>query len=115
MQKTLPTILLLAALTSLMPISTVAAQDTRDAELSSSDQDLNEVYKAVMKRLGVEEQQHLKTAQRAWIQMRDADCEWAFVDRRDCLMDRTDHRMEQLKQTYFQDKDGNYESLDSND
>ena len=87
------------------------AQDTRNAELALSDEKLNLVYGRIMKQISAEKQKALKAAQRAWIAMRDADCKWAFVDIRDCLIDRTDNRTNELQETYFQWETGEYQSI----
>ncbi|HZH43382.1 MAG TPA: lysozyme inhibitor LprI family protein [Lysobacter sp.] len=99
------------AVAALIASMSAVAQDTRDGELAMADDELNAAYKALLANLDTAGQQHLRAAQRAWIQMRDADCQWAFVDRRDCLIDRTTNRTEELKNTYFSAKDGEYKSL----
>lgn len=83
-----------------------------DAELKSFDTELNAVYAKIIQRLDAKAQQKLKAAQRAWLQMRDLDCEWAYIDKRDCLIDRTVNRTNELKNTYFNSKGGKYESSD---
>lgn len=85
-----------------------AAQDTRDAELAGYDAKLNETYRAIMAELGEDGQDKLRQAQRAWIRMRDFDCEWAFIDARDCLIDRTINRESELRRSYFMARDGEY-------
>jgi uncharacterized protein YecT (DUF1311 family) len=82
--------------------------DTRDDELAGANKELNRVYRTLLEQLNSEQQKALKAAQRAWITMRDNDCKWAFVDMRDCLMDRTDSRTKELQETYFQSKGGAY-------
>lgn len=86
--------------------------DTRDAELKNLDRELNALYSRIIQKLEPKAQQKLKAAQRAWIQMRDLDCEWAYIDKRDCLIDRTVNRTNELKTTDFNAKDGKYGSLD---
>jgi len=86
--------------------------DTRDAELKNSDRELNAVYSKILQKLDLKAQQKFKAAQRAWLQMRDLDCEWAYIDKRDCLIDRTVNRTNELKNTDFNAKDGKYGSLD---
>ncbi len=61
-----------------------------------------------MKQLRPKEQKKPRDAQRAWIKMRDIDCGWAFTDIRDCLMDRTDNRTSELKNSWFFTKNGEY-------
>ncbi len=87
------------------------AQDTRQAELSHYDARLNEVYKAVLGVLPPDKQQKLRAAQKAWIAMRDSDCEWAFVDLRDCVIDRTTNRTKELEETWFMASNGDYSSI----
>ena len=86
--------------------------DTRDAELKNLDHELNVVYSKIIQKLEPKGQQKLKAAQRAWLQMRDLDCEWAYIDKRDCLIDRTANRTNELKNTDFNPKDGKYGALD---
>lgn len=86
--------------------------DTRDAELKNLDRELNSVYSKITQKLEPKAQQKLKAAQRTWLQMRDLDCEWAYIDKRDCLIDRTANRTNELKNTDFSAKDGIYSSLD---
>jgi uncharacterized protein YecT (DUF1311 family) len=86
--------------------------DTRDAELRSFDRELNAVYSKILQKLNSKAQQKLKAAQCAWLQMRDLDCEWAYIDKRDCLIDRIVNRANELKNTDFNAKDGKYGSLD---
>ncbi|MEO6093267.1 MAG: lysozyme inhibitor LprI family protein [Novosphingobium sp.] len=91
-----------------------SAQNTRDAELATSDRELNQVYLSIIRRLSAEDANKLRTSQRIWIQFRDADCKLAIADARDCLMERTDQRTEQLKSTNYDDIRGNTFSLGSN-
>jgi uncharacterized protein YecT (DUF1311 family) len=92
--------------------SPALGQDTRQYELAASDGELNKVYASIIRRLGVGDASTLRTAQRLWIQFRDADCKLALADVRDCLMERTDQRTEQLKSTYYTDKAGEVFSLE---
>lgn len=83
-------------------VSTAAmAQDTRNAELATSDQQLNATYRALSRQLRPDDQTALRRAQKAWIAFRDADCALGFADRRDCLMQRTDEREKQLRDSVF--------------
>ena len=91
--------------------SPTIGQDTRPYELANSDSDLNQTYAKIMRRLGPIQQGQLRTAQRFWVQFRDAECRLAIADVRDCLMERTDQRTEQLKSTFYTDKAGNIFSL----
>lgn len=84
------------------------AQDTRDAEVAAAWQDLESVYRRVSSRLTVEQRRELDSAQRAWAQMRDADCRWAYIDRRDCVLERTMARTRQLSETPFHHSNGRY-------
>lgn len=85
--------------------------DTRSAELASYDKKLNQTYQAILRDLSPEQQVQLKEAQRAWLKMRDADCSWAFVDNRDCLIDRTINRTKELQSSMFTTKAGAYISI----
>lgn len=85
--------------------------DTRNAELKYYDAELNKTYKKIIAILNEEGKTNLKEAQRAWIKMRNNDCKWAFVDNRDCLINRTVNRTEELKGTLFMTKDGQYISV----
>jgi uncharacterized protein YecT (DUF1311 family) len=94
------------------PVIADVGGDTRDAELKNLDRELNAVYSRIIQKLEPKAQQKLKAAQRSWLQMRDLDCEWAYIDKRDCLIDRTANRTNELKNTDFNAKDGKYGSLD---
>lgn len=104
--------LLLLTLLAAPILYAVGAGDTRDEELAHYDKELNKVFGKLIQQLDPKEQQKLKAAQRAWLKMRDLDCEWAFVDRRDCLIDRTVNRTTELKKTDFQSKSGKYGSIE---
>ena len=91
--------------------SPVEAQNTREYELANSDQELNQTYASLMRRLEPANQTALRISQRLWIQFRDADCKLAIADVQDCLMERTDQRTEQLRSTYYTDKNGDVFSL----
>ena len=93
-------------------VSICCAQDTRDAEFLAADKVLNEAYKAVISKLDEASAQSLREAQRAWIQMRESDCAWAFSDKRDCLIDRTTGRAEELKRSQFLTKSNEYISIE---
>ena len=84
----------------------VCAQDTRDAELATADTGLNEAYQAVIRQLSPVDQVALRKAQRAWIAFRDADCAFGLEDHRDCLIQRTDERERQLRETVYLDARG---------
>jgi len=90
------------------PAYSAGKDDTRNAELKSYDNDLNALYKKIMSQLKEKDKTNLRQAQRAWIKMRDSDCQWAFVDNRDCLIDRTINRIEELSKTWFYTKEGQY-------
>jgi uncharacterized protein YecT (DUF1311 family) len=89
----------------------VFAQNTRRYELATSDSELNRVYSSIIRRLDAKDAASLRAAQRLWIQFRDADCKLALADVRDCLIIRTDQRVEQLKSTYYTDKTGDVFSV----
>jgi len=107
--------LLVASFGLLAVMSLVMSQDTRNAEMAHYDTRLNEVYKAILSALSPEQQQKLREAQRAWITMRDSDCGWAFVDSRDCKIDRTVVRTKELEGTWFTASNGDYSSIEKNE
>ena len=98
----------------LLAALTVAAhaQDTRNAELAEADTQLNQTYRVLQSRLSEADKVKLRDAQRLWVQFRDADCKVGWSDIRDCLMQRTDERTEQLRSTYYKYKNGEYTSLE---
>lgn len=77
------------------------AQDTRDAEFAHADAKLNATYNALLKQLGRGEQAQLRAAQRVWLTFRDLDCRFGWADRRDCLIERTSQREEQLRTSTY--------------
>jgi len=54
---------------SQLDMNRCAEQDASDA-----DKELNEVYRSILKKLNQQQQSELKSAQRAWLAYRDADC-----------------------------------------
>lgn len=87
---------------SLAVVATPAiAQDTRDGELAQADARLNATYKTLIDQLGDQDRATLRAAQRAWIALRDLDCEVGWADRRDCLIARTDERERQLRGSIY--------------
>jgi hypothetical protein len=86
--------------------------DTRDAELKHFDKELSVVYSKITQRIDVKGQQKLKASQRAWLLLRDLDCEWAYRDMRDYLIDRTVNRTKELTDTDFEAKDGKYGAIE---
>src|SRR4051794_15474543 len=90
-------------------------QDTRPYELEYWDKKLNECYKKIMNELELSDRIKLKKAQRQWIIFRDLDCKWAFSGvALNCAIYRTIERAEELKETDFFDKKGNYVSIGEN-
>ena len=87
--------------------STAVGQHTRDAELAFEDERLNFTYRALLERLSPQDRRHLRTAQRAWLRFRDADCGFGWADRRDCLITRTSEREHQLRSSVYWDARGN--------
>ena len=83
-----------------------AAQDTRNAELAFGDKRLNSTYTTLIRQLAPSDQDRLRTAQRAWIQFRNADCAFGWPDPRDCLIQRTDEREKQLRDSVYFDRSG---------
>lgn len=77
-----------------------------DAETKRQDIRLNNAYKKVMNQLSPERRKQLQTAQRAWIQYRDANCTFyadpdggslARVSANDCFMSATASRSKELE------------------
>lgn len=80
--------------------------DCIDSETKQQDRRLNKAYKAVMDQLSPERKKQLQTAQRAWINYRDANCNFyadpdggslARVSASDCLMSETASRAKELE------------------
>lgn len=82
------------------------AQSTRDAELAEADGRLNFTYQALMGRLTPIDQRALRAAQRLWIQFRDSDCTLGWGDMRDCLIQRTEEREKQFRNSIYFDASG---------
>lgn len=83
---------------------TPAMQDCIDAEHAYQDQRLNEVYRALMKRLAKPEATRLRERQRAWIKQRDRDCDpgslpgqGQVLDADSCRLRKTAERATQLQ------------------
>lgn len=76
----------------------------RPYELEYYDRELNVAYQYIFRRMSRENQLLLKKAQKAWIVFRDADCEIANLIPIDCLIERTDERVQHLHDSYFLDK-----------
>jgi uncharacterized protein YecT (DUF1311 family) len=103
---------LIFAVTIALCGSTIAvAQDIRGFELSATDGRLNEIYGQIISRLRESDRQTFRKSQRLWISFRDADCAVGWANKLDCLIERTDQRVEQLRSTYYFDKNGVYFSL----
>lgn len=101
-------------LLGLAPVSH-ALEGTRRAELAQADEALNKAYRELQARMSAEDQKKLLAAQRGWIAFRDADCKWAYaVQPLDCMIDRTEARTQQLKESLFLARDGAYGSLSDN-
>ncbi len=75
------------------------------AEHARQDQQLNHNYKALMAELSPERKKQLQTAQRLWLQYRDANCQFyadpdggtaAGVAAADCVLQMTAHRAREL-------------------
>lgn len=82
--------------------------DTRPYELLASDKKLNECYKKILNNIQVSDRIKLKQAQRKWIIFRDLDCKNQELD---CMIERTDNRIKELRETLFIDKKGSYRSI----
>ncbi|MES2323324.1 MAG: lysozyme inhibitor LprI family protein [Pseudomonadota bacterium] len=90
------------------------AQDNRPAELAKANRDLNRVYLKVAEKLSGKDRVKFRNAQRAWIVMRDLDCQWAFrLQALDCAIDRTENRIAEIEQTFFVDSKGEYVSIET--
>lgn len=83
-----------------------AAQDTRNAELAFGNKVLNATYETLIRQLRPADQTALRTAQREWIKFRDVDCAFGWADPRDCLIQRTDEREKQLRDSVYFDGRG---------
>lgn len=93
-------------------IANAIGQDTRNAEFEYADKKLNIIYRKIMFSLNDVEKNKLRRAQRAWIVFRDLDCAWAFdAEPIDCMIDRTDNRTRELKESLFSDIQGRYLSV----
>jgi len=77
-----------------------------DTELKLQDARLNQAYRGAMGRLNSRQQGKLRTAQRAWIAFRDADCaarqdeDWGTLSRVEaafCVLEKTARRAEELE------------------
>lgn len=86
--------------------STVGMIDCTREELARQDAILNRTYAAVMKDLNARQIAKLRTAQRAWLAYRDADCasmedeDWGTLSRviaNGCVLRRTVERTLELK------------------
>ncbi len=87
--------------------------DTRPYELQYANEKLNILYNRIYKSLKDSEKKKLRNAQRQWIIFRDLDCKWAFRSSPlDCLIDRTDNRVRELKATLFSNIKGEYITID---
>ncbi len=76
------------------------------AEYKQQDERLNKAYKTLMSEVSPERQKQLKTAQRAWISFRDANCAFyddpeggtlARISANDCMMTTTAKRATELE------------------
>lgn len=89
--------------------------DTRPDEYAYVDKELNSTYTQLLNMLSPEKQLLLRKSQKAWLIFRDLDCKWAFTaEPLDCLIDRTTLRVNELKDTFFEDKVGKYGPLEAN-
>jgi uncharacterized protein YecT (DUF1311 family) len=79
------------------------AQNLRDMEQKSSDDELNRIYKQLTQKLSKQDKEKLVKAQRAWISFRDLDCAYGWAIPSDCITARTDERIQQLKDSVLFD------------
>lgn len=111
MKKSLLLMIVMSVFFSMSIDSDLQAINTRPYEYQASDDELNIVYKQMMAMLSDKDQASLKNSQKLWIKMRDEDCKWAFMDHYDCLIDKTDRRIKELKESYFNTESGEYISI----
>lgn len=85
---------------------TMGMIDCITAETSRQDARLNKAYETAMAALSPERKKQLQTAQRAWIQFRDANCGFYYdpdggslarVSANDCMMTSTALRAKELE------------------
>ena len=85
---------------------TMGMIDCIAAETSRQDARLNKAYKTAMAALSPERKKQLQTAQRAWIQFRDANCGFYYdpdggslarVSANDCVMTNTANRAQEIE------------------
>lgn len=95
-----------AAIGVLCSSSLAMAQDTRGAELAFGDRRLNATYENLIRQLTPADEAALRSAQRAWLKFRDADCAFGWPDHRDCLIRRTEEREKQLRNSIYFDGSG---------
>lgn len=95
-------------------LSAIAVQgSTGKAELEYYDKQLNLIYRKIYSKLSPDDQRKFKISQREWINFRDKDCTWAFTAvPLECLIDRTDNRIQELSETVFFDSKGNYSTIE---
>lgn len=88
-------------------------QGTNSYELDYADKKLNKYYKKIMNKLDTTDRIKLRESQRQWIIFRNLDCQWAFPSKPlDCLIERTNNRLKELKETLFRDTKGNYSEIE---
>lgn len=87
-------------------IATVDIVDCINKEIEYQDVRLNKAYKVVMERLSDKRKKSLRTAQRAWIKFRDANCAFYhdpeggsihLIVSRSCLLEETASRAKELE------------------
>lgn len=73
------------------------AQDEKVAKYATADAQLKNTYKQLMEKVDTQDKKKLSESQRRWNAFRNADCEYGLVDKFDCLLARTEERIQQLK------------------
>jgi len=87
-------------------VSTTDVVECIGVEHKAQDRNLNAAYKALMGSLSSERQKQLRTAQRAWITYRDANCDFYFdpdggtiarLQANECVLSMTAQRAAELQ------------------
>jgi uncharacterized protein YecT (DUF1311 family) len=100
--------MLLSATTAI----SASADDARKEELAAYDKELNITYSRLLQTIEPNKKEKLKAAQRLWLQVRNADCEWAYINPLDCMRARTISRTDELKSSEYRDAKGKVTSLE---
>ncbi len=92
-------------------VSTADMTQCYDAELKKADAELNRTYQEALGKLKGDNVTRLRTAQRAWVAYRDAQCQAAYkmfeggtiapLAFTQCKTKLTQSRTKEIRQTYF--------------